>query len=580
MLVMAIIHLAGMTAFTTWHVHASTNAVFTIRDVPVMERFSQPGQVAADIARWNIAPLCIASDEFGAAQQPRGIQFWQYINDTTPGLFTYARLHNMFTDASGDRRGAANTGGAVVTRELNGTLTYNWTRVINVYDQIVGGGMIPFVEIGFMPRALSSNPASHPERHAPATMSEWTGLVTAFLDLAGRRYGNATLELWRFEVWNEPDIDNFWEDSRASFFELYNATARAIKAYNPALKVGGPALASKVDFLHEFLGYCELHGVPLDLISFHAKGGERGDDSPALETFLDKVRAGLDAIASHPAFNQASGKVEIFLSEADDIVGSHVNKIDEPAFAYRDTEYYAAYLVNMLVKTTRLAIERGVTIHGFMSHNIVFPWETRTFHGTRSFVTPLFLEGTPAPGNIPADMPLPPCDAVVGKPVFVAAQLVGRIPRNASFLLESTMTGLPAAWGMIDGLAFRGGNGTYHVLVAHQEASRHARASRTLAISLDFARDDGSGGSGGSPIQPTVARVREWRIDRSHNNPFRAWEALGSPSRVTGESIAVLQASARLSSTGSAIVPITGGKLTMNLELPAHSCLLLEIQVG
>ncbi len=256
---------------------------FLTMDVP-------QGSRASDVLLWNVSPLCIASDEFAASQHPRGMQFWEYINQTARGIFSYARLHNIFTSPEGDRRGKANAGGDVVQRYENGTLWYNWTIVENVLDAIVSCDIIPYIELGFMPVLLSSQPESAPERREPADYSAWEALVRAFLDIVGSRYGNESLNAWRFEVWNEPDISNFWRDTREGYFRLYNSTARVIKAYSPLLKVGGPALASEIDFLGDFLDFCDGNDVPLDFISFHAKGGSGGSDTyPHHDKVIERI---------------------------------------------------------------------------------------------------------------------------------------------------------------------------------------------------------------------------------------------------------------------------------------------------
>lgn len=49
---------------------------------------------------------------------------------------------------------------------------------------------------------------------------------------------------WPFEVWNEPNLDGFWERAdQKAYFDLYAVTARAIKRIDPALQVGGPSTA-------------------------------------------------------------------------------------------------------------------------------------------------------------------------------------------------------------------------------------------------------------------------------------------------------------------------------------------------
>lgn len=74
--------------------------------------------------------------------------------------------------------------------------------------------------------------------------------------------------IW-FEIWNEPDIDWFWNLSEAEFFQLYEAVARAVKSANPRAVVGGPGIAWDLGFLDRFLAYVRAKGVPLDFVSWH-----------------------------------------------------------------------------------------------------------------------------------------------------------------------------------------------------------------------------------------------------------------------------------------------------------------------
>jgi xylan 1,4-beta-xylosidase len=72
-----------------------------------------------------------------------------------------------------------------------------------------------------------------------------------------------------WEVWNEPDNPGFWSGTPEDYDRLYEITAEAVKAVDPSLKVGGPALAARLGFLDQFLKYCHSHKVPLDFVSWH-----------------------------------------------------------------------------------------------------------------------------------------------------------------------------------------------------------------------------------------------------------------------------------------------------------------------
>lgn len=79
------------------------------------------------------------------------------------------------------------------------------------------------------------------------------------------------IEYW--EIWNEPDLDpddstnkRTWGGTRLQFFEFYHIVATHLKQCFPHLKIGGPALASKLDWAEEFLAQLK---APLDFFSWH-----------------------------------------------------------------------------------------------------------------------------------------------------------------------------------------------------------------------------------------------------------------------------------------------------------------------
>lgn len=75
-----------------------------------------------------------------------------------------------------------------------------------------------------------------------------------------------------WEIWNEPDLDETrdnkktWGGTREQFFELYDITAKHLKACFPRLKIGGPALAGNLEWAEAFLAQLD---APLDFFSWH-----------------------------------------------------------------------------------------------------------------------------------------------------------------------------------------------------------------------------------------------------------------------------------------------------------------------
>jgi len=82
--------------------------------------------------------------------------------------------------------------------------------------------------------------------------------------------------IW-FEIWNEPDIEMFWALSEEEYFALYEKVAKAIKSIDLELKVGGPAIAYRIDFLDRFLDYARSQGAPVDFVTWHVYSTKPGD---------------------------------------------------------------------------------------------------------------------------------------------------------------------------------------------------------------------------------------------------------------------------------------------------------------
>ena len=99
----------------------------------------------------------------------------------------------------------------------------------------------------------------------------WSALVTALVEHLGERFGRDEVRRWPFEVWNEPNLKVFWAADQAAYFDLYDATAHAVKSVDGAIRVGGPATAA-VGWVDDLLHHAAGSGVPLDFVSTHTYG--------------------------------------------------------------------------------------------------------------------------------------------------------------------------------------------------------------------------------------------------------------------------------------------------------------------
>jgi xylan 1,4-beta-xylosidase len=181
---------------------------------------------------------------------------------------------------------------------IDGKPVYDWTKIDYLYDKLLGMGIKPFVELGFTPEAMKTSDnsifywkgnTSHPD-HA-----QWGPLVDAFVRHLQQRYGRDEVRTWFFEVWNEPNLDGFWEKAdQPAYFALYDLTARTIKAIDPQLRVGGPSTAGAA-WVPEFLAHTRGSGAAVDFITTHTYGvdggflDENGKDDTRLSASKDAI---------------------------------------------------------------------------------------------------------------------------------------------------------------------------------------------------------------------------------------------------------------------------------------------------
>ena len=182
---------------------------------------------------------------------------------------SYIRFHGIFDHDVG-----------MVNRDPDGSIRYNFSYIDQIYDGLLEHGVKPFIELGFMPPELTSDPNElqefwyHPNRAPPKNYAEWDAMITAFARHLVARYGIDEVASWYFEVWNEPNI-GFWagEPKQSTYYTLYDHTARALKAVSPRLRVGGPATAQGA-WATDFLAHTKKNNVPVDFLSTHVYGDD------------------------------------------------------------------------------------------------------------------------------------------------------------------------------------------------------------------------------------------------------------------------------------------------------------------
>src|SRR6201996_7513280 len=425
--------------------------------------------------------------------------------------FRYVRFHAILHDEVG-----------VYNEDEHGNPVYNFAYVDSIYDGLLKNGVRPFVEISFMPKKLAFNPdALHPFWYKqnvspPKSMERWDGLMTAFAQHLVERYGIDEVSQWYFEVWNEPNID-FWNGipRKQSYFELYAHTARALKAVNPRLRVGGPATAA-ASWVDDFLAYDAVNHVPVDFVSSHGYADDTvenlfhtGEDIPMDDRVcraIAKVRGQIKA-SSMP-------NLPLFWTEW------NVQGMDES----RDTVF-----VGPAVANTVRQCDGNVTMMSFWTFSDVFE------------------EGGPIPKPFQGEFGLR-AKGGINKPSYygykLLHQLGARRLANPSQDIIATETAdgkiVVAAWNLVD----------------------PDRQGTTRTMDLIF-----------RGVAPD-AKITIQRVDRDQGNVLPRYAAMGSPLDPTPDQVAQLNRETNL--PAPEVLTLKNGRLELQLTPDALDLITVE----
>jgi xylan 1,4-beta-xylosidase len=438
-------------------------------------------------------------------------------------------VRSQFLLNTGDGAPAMKWGSTnVYTEDTSGNPNYSWPLIDGIMDAITGAGAAPFVELGFMPEALSSHPM--PYRNSSTTLldggcfyppkdyAKWGDLIRTWATHANERYPNVATD-WQWELWNEPDL-GYWRGSFDDYAKLYDFTEAALHEAIPDAALGGPAVAGPGSaFLKRFLQHCASGsnaltghaGTRLDLVSFHAKGGvsiAEGRIQMDLGNQLRLHRTGFEAVAAFPQYKQTP----IYITEADPDGCAACPASTFPADAYRNSTAYGAYELAVMKHSLELEAELGVKLGGVLTWAFTFPG-TAYFAGYRVLAT----NG-------------------IDLPVLSAFKLLGRLDgtrlpltSSGALKLDDILMNGVRDQPEIDGLATQNGAAiqvllwNYHDVIA---------SVTTTPVHLTIHLPDGFG---------PYARISHLRADELHGDAYTVWRAQGAPASPSAAQIADLQ---------------------------------------
>ena len=449
----------------------------------------------------------------------------------------YIRTH--FLLATGDGKPALKWGSTnAYTEDASGKPVYDWTIVDRIFDTYLQAGAKPFVEIGFMPEALSTHP--EPYRHEfpksnytgwtypPRDYDKWSELVFRWVEHCVKKYGASEVTSWYWEVWNEPDIQ-YWHGTPEEYDKLYDYAVKAVKRASPAARVGGPATTGpgpekSSGFLRQFLQHCDTSGVPLDFITYHAKGKPNvvdGHVQMGLSQELNNVQKGIEIIRTFAKF----ANLPIILSEADPEGCAACSAEQFPQNAYRNGPLYASYTAAALDGIMKLADQTHANIAGMLTWAFEFE-DQPYFAGFRDLAT----NG-------------------IDKPILNLFRMLGLMKG------ERVQTS--------DGLAVAN---DHEISVLLWNYDQDDVPGPSKQIDLDVAGRSGD-----------RALMRHYRIDGEHSNAYSAWQKMGSPQQPTPEQYAPLEHAGQLQLLDSLRwIPVRDGRIQTSFELPHNSVSLVQ----
>jgi xylan 1,4-beta-xylosidase len=425
--------------------------------------------------------------------------------------FHYVRFHGILNDEVG-----------IYDEDSQGQPIYNFSYVDQIYDGLLANGVRPFVELSIMPKKLAAKEILHPFWYRPNVSppkdwDKWNQLMAAFAHHLVDRYGIEEVRQWYFEVWNEPNLD-FWagEPKQATYWQLYDHTARALKNIDSKIRVGGPATAQAA-WVDAFIEHCAKNHVPVDFVSTHIYA----DDPPA-DVFGTKEEIPRDQMVCR-AFRKVHDQIKASAMPNLPLIGSEFNATFRTQSDITDSAFMGPWLADTIRQCDGLT-----DMMSYWTFSDVFEEQgvvKTPFYGGYGLI---------ATGGIP-------------KPAYNAFKLLHKLG-DQRITLDSDSA-----------LLTRRADGTL-VLVAWNYAAPE-QAGSPIKVTFRF--------EGMEEKRALISRV-----DGDHGDFHDLYQRMGSPRYPTVPQIRELRRAAELPAAEDR--KLENGEL--NLVLPAHGLAMIEVK--
>jgi xylan 1,4-beta-xylosidase len=507
------------------------------------------------------------ADEPNYATMPNGKKLLGELGQIGPQP-AYFRAHNMLT--TGDGKPALKWGSTnAYTEDEQGNPIYDWTIVDGIIEAGLQRGVKPYLQLGFMPKALSTKPDPYQHHWTPAAKydeiytgwayppkdyGKWGELVYQLTKHCVQKYGREEAQSWYWQVWNEPNI-GYWRGTPEEFYKLYDYAVDGVLRALPTARVGGPEVAGGPggNWLKNFLEHCARGtngatgktGSPLDFIAFHAKGAPRFVDNHVRMGIANQWRdidGACAVIASFPEYKDKP----IVIGESDP---DGCAACQGPQLGYRNGTLYSSYTAASFARKYDIADKRGVNLEGALTWAFEFE-DQPYFAGFRQLAT----------NGI--DMPVLNTFRMFGK---MSGQRVGTQSSGDAGLEKLLQNGVREAPDVSALAALAGGKLSVMVWNYHDDDVAGPSASVNLLLR-------------GLPVNGPM-KLSHYRIDETHSNSYTVWKEMGSPQKPTAEQLARLEKAGQLEElTPPTNVTSANGVVSTQLELPRQAVSLLVLE--
>jgi len=409
----------------------------------------------------------------------------------------------------------------VYTEPDAGSPLFSWDAADEIIRKILNLHLYPYIEIGFMPRELSSTNETlgfgyRPYIGVPKSYDLWAQLVRSFLTHCVSQYGITSMEHWRFDFWDTANIrssNGYWNGTQEEFFHLYQVTWNVFREVSPKLKLGSPnfSFPAGCSWYDDFLLMCRKEGIRPDFLALHLYSCHDNLEDfqgifPYTTTYNYLPLTNSEYIIQNLEFlRQLKEKYRFYDIP---ILVSEWNISFYLSDLIRDTAFMATYIAKTWIQT--LPLVQGLTFCNLSDISEHSRPSALLFPGFQGLID---RNGIP-------------------KPAYHALYLLHKLDPAVLFYDECSIV--------------TRGDHVYHILLFNISQYEFNTGQNAAFLSDDyryhvFQSTNAYEFQGVFSVKPGSYQITSWTLNRDHGCVYDAWLNMGSPMSLSSDMIRALE---------------------------------------